>query len=69
MKTWDFKEALDKLAARAGVQLPAFTKETPQQKEAFENLRRLLEDAVIFYRSHLLANTGDFPTICAPNAD
>src|SRR5215212_140749 len=53
----DFKEALDKLAARAGVQLPAFTKETPQQKEAFENLRRLLEDAVIFYRNHLLANT------------
>src|SRR5512138_1279296 len=52
----DFKEALDKLAARAGVQLPAFTKETPQQKEAYENLRKLLEDAAIFYRNHLLAN-------------
>lgn len=52
----DFKEALDKLATRAGVQVPTFTKETPQQKEAYENIRKLLEDAVIFYRSHLLAN-------------
>jgi DNA primase len=52
----DFKEALDKLAARAGVQVPTFSKETPQQKEAYENLRKLLEDALIFYRSHLLAN-------------
>jgi len=52
----DFKEALDKLAARAGVQVPSFTKETPQQKEAYENLRKLLEDAAIFYRNHLLAN-------------
>jgi DNA primase len=52
----DFKEALNKLAARAGVELPSFTKESPQQREAYEHLRRLLEDAVIFYRSHLLAN-------------
>jgi DNA primase len=52
----DFKEALNKLAARAGVEVPALTKETPQQKEAYENLRKLLEDAVIFYRSHLIAN-------------
>jgi len=52
----EFKEALDKLAARAGVEVPSFTKESPQQKEAYENLRKLLEDAVIFYRRHLLAN-------------
>src|SRR5215213_690169 len=52
----DFKEALDKLAARTGVQLPAFTKETPEQKEAYDQLRILLEDAIIFYRSHLMAN-------------
>ena len=52
----DFKEALNKLAARAGVEVPQLTRETPQQKEAYENLRKLLEDAVIFYRSHLLAN-------------
>jgi DNA primase len=53
----EFKEALDKLAARAGVEIPTFRKESPKQKEAYENLRRLLEDAVIFYRSHLLSNT------------
>src|SRR6185436_12209655 len=52
----EFKEALDKLATRAGVEVPSFTKESPQQKEAHENLRKLLEDAVIYYRRHLLAN-------------
>ncbi|HSL29236.1 MAG TPA: CHC2 zinc finger domain-containing protein, partial [Anaerolineales bacterium] len=52
----DFKEALDKLAARAGVQVPSFTRQTPEQKEAYDKLRILLEDALIFYRSHLMAN-------------
>jgi len=52
----DFKEALQKLAARAGVELKEYQRETPQQKEAFENLRKLLEDAVIYYRSQLFAN-------------
>jgi len=52
----DFKEALDKLAARAGVEVPSFTKHTPEQKEAYDKLRILLEDAIIFYRSHLMAN-------------
>ncbi|MFZ5885049.1 MAG: DNA primase [Chloroflexota bacterium] len=52
----DFKEALQKLAARVGVQLQEYQRETPQQKEAYDHLRKLLEDAVIFYRSHLLAN-------------
>ena len=52
----DFKEALNKLAARAGVEVPQFTKQTPEQKEAYDQLRQLLEDAVVFYRSHLLAN-------------
>ena len=52
----DFKEALQKLAARAGVELKEYQRETPQQKEAYENLRKLLEDAIIYYRSHLFAN-------------
>ncbi len=52
----DFKEALDKLAARAGVQVPTFTKQTPEEKDAHDKLRILLEDAIIFYRSHLMAN-------------
>ena len=52
----DFKEAMQKLAARAGVEIKEYHKETPQQKEAYENLRKLLEDAVVFYRSHLFSN-------------
>ncbi len=54
----EFKDALAKLAARAGVELPNVARESPQQKEAYDHLRKLLEDAVIFYRSHLLANPG-----------
>ncbi|WKZ36996.1 MAG: DNA primase [Anaerolineales bacterium] len=53
----DFKEALGKLAARAGVELKEYQRETPQQREAFDNLRKLLEDAVIYYRSQLFNNT------------
>ena len=52
----DFKEALQKLAARAGVEVKEYHKETPEQKEAYDNLRKVLEDAIVFYRSHLFAN-------------
>ncbi|MEW5941885.1 MAG: CHC2 zinc finger domain-containing protein, partial [Chloroflexota bacterium] len=52
----DFREALHKLAARAGVTVESFQRESPEQKEAYDNLRKLLEDAVVFYRSHLFAN-------------
>src|SRR5512145_1171000 len=52
----DFKEAMQKLALRAGVEIKEYRRETPQQKEAHENLRKLLEDAVVFYRSHLFNN-------------
>jgi DNA primase len=54
----DFKEALDKLAARAGVEVPTFSRQSPEQKEAYDKLRILLEDALIFYRSHLMANNS-----------
>lgn len=52
----DFREALEKLAARAGVQVESFQRQTPEQKEAYNHLRELLEEALIFYRGHLLAN-------------
>jgi len=52
----DFKEALQKLAIRAGVELQQFQSETPQQREAYDQLRNLLEDAVTYYRNHLLNN-------------
>ncbi|MBI2330816.1 MAG: DNA primase [Chloroflexi bacterium] len=52
----DFKEALQKLALRAGVEVQQIQRETPQQREAYDHLRVLLEDAVVYYRSHLFAN-------------
>jgi DNA primase len=54
----DFREALVRLAARAGVEVPTFQSEKPEQKEAYDHLRKLLEDAVIFYRSHLRNNAA-----------
>jgi len=52
----DFKEALKKLAARAGVQLPEYKPEAPQIREAYDHLRALLEDALLYYRQRLLQN-------------
>lgn len=52
----DFKEALNKLAARAGVEVKEYKRETPEQKEAYDNLRKVLEDAVIYYRTQLFNN-------------
>jgi len=52
----DFREALTQLAARAGVEVPAFRAEAPEQKEAHENLRRLLEDARVYYAAQLQQN-------------
>ncbi|MBN8583391.1 MAG: DNA primase [Anaerolineae bacterium] len=52
----DFKEALQKLALRAGVEVQQIQRETPQQREAYDHLRTLLEDAVVYYRSQLFNN-------------
>lgn len=52
----DFKDAMQKLALRAGVEIKEYQRESPQQKEAYENLRKLLEDAIIYYRTQLFAN-------------
>jgi DNA primase len=52
----DFKEAMQKLALRAGVEIKDYQRESPQQKEVYEHLRKLLEDAVIYYRSQLFSN-------------
>ncbi len=52
----DFKEALNKLADRAGVKVESFVAEKPEVKEAHEHLRILLEAAVIYYRTHLFNN-------------
>jgi len=52
----EFKDALAKLAERAGVKIESFVAEKPEIKEAHEHLRELLEAAVIFYRTHLYNN-------------
>ncbi len=57
---WDFKEALRSLAERAGVKLEAYKAEKPEEKEAHERLRGLLEEAVTFYRHHLATPPGKF---------
>lgn len=50
---WDFKETLKYLAERAGVKLEPLTPQRVEQNERSEHLRKLLEDAVMFYRSQL----------------
>jgi DNA primase len=51
---WDFSEALHHLAERAGVQLKPPTPAEQAAAEEHDHLRALLEDAVTFYRHHLL---------------
>jgi DNA primase len=55
---WDFKETLQHLAQRAGVELQEYTPQQEAQKELYDSLRALLEEAVLYYRNHLL-NTPD----------
>ncbi len=50
---WDFREALKYLAEKAGVKLEPPTPEFKEKNERADQLRKLLEDAVIFYRSQL----------------
>ena len=51
---WDFKEALQRLADRAGVELQQYTPQQEEQREMYDTLRDLLEEAVLYYRGHLL---------------
>ena len=53
---WDFKEALRNLADRAGVELQQYTPQQEAQREVYDTLRALLEEAVLYYRNHLLQN-------------
>lgn len=50
----DFAEALRMLAERAGVKLEPVTPQKKEEEETHQRLRDLLEEAVIFYRHHLL---------------
>ena len=50
---WDFKEALENLAERAGVKLQPLTPQRAEENERNQQLSKLLEEAVIFYRYQL----------------
>ncbi len=52
---WDFPEALQYLAQRAGVELKPQTPERKAEEERADKLRELLEESVIFFRHHLLS--------------
>lgn len=57
----DFQQALQALAQRAGVELEPLTPEKKTEDEQSERLRALLEEAVNFYRHHLLQTAAGKP--------
>lgn len=60
---WDFAQALQALAQRAGVELTPQTPEKAAQAEQYERLRNLLEEAVVFFRHQLLQTAGGKPAL------
>lgn len=59
----DFKEALNRLAEKAGVQLEQYSPQQQEQQEENTRLRTLLEDAVTFYRSALFNSPAGKPAL------
>jgi DNA primase len=57
-ENWDFPEALRYLAERAGVKLKPLTPTQKEEQEEHEALRKLLEEAVTFYRHQLINTSG-----------
>jgi DNA primase len=60
---YDFPEALRVLAEKAGVTLKAPTPQEQAAAEEYDALRALLEDAVTFYRHHLLNTPAGKPVL------
>lgn len=58
---WDFATALRYLAEKAGVQLEAPSPEREAEKEEHARLRALLEDAVTYFRHHLIQDPAGKP--------
>ena len=55
---WDFRQALENLAERAGVTLEPRSPAADARKEAHQRLYDLMEEAVAFYRHHLRTPAG-----------
>ncbi len=53
---WDFQQALQYLAQKAGVVLEPLTPEKQEREEKKDRLTSLLEDSQLFYQHHLLNN-------------
>jgi len=53
---WDFSEALQHLAERAGIELKPPSPEEQTAADKNEHLRNLLEDAVVYYHHQLLSS-------------
>ncbi len=51
---WDFSEALQQLAEKAGVELTSPSPEAQVQAEEYDNLRDLLEEGATFFQHQLL---------------
>ena len=64
---WDFPETLRHLAERAGVVLEPQTPAKQAAEEVNERLRGLLEEAVTFYRHHLLQTPAGQPGAGLPS--
>jgi DNA primase len=60
---WDFATTLRYLAEKAGVQLEAPTPEKQAEEETHTRIRGLLEDAVTFYRHHLIQAPAGKPAL------
>ena len=58
---WDFATALRYLAEKAGVQLEAPSPKREAEKEEHARLRALLEDAVTYFRHHLIQDPAGKP--------
>ena len=55
---WDFKQALEYLAERAGVPLKPRSAPSKEEREAHQRLYDLMSEAVTFYRHHLHTAAG-----------
>jgi len=64
---WDFAETLRFLAEKAGVQLEPVTPQRQEADKVNERLQGLLEEAVTFYRHHLLQTPGGKPALAYLN--
>lgn len=64
---WDFPETLRYLAEKAGVPLEPLTPQRQQADQVNERLQGLMEEAVNFYRHHLLQTPAGQPALAYLN--